>query len=610
MNISLNNSSSFGSNFDPNNLGMSLQGGKITNLQQTGAPIQGGNQPIIQQSSGSIGPKAPNTKIQTIQNQINQPISLPPPPINKMIAQAREMGAQDEDILAEILKQNTGSQGFLSTVSQAKNMGASASDILQEISNQNKIADTPQSKPYETTYKKSEDLGSDVIDNTLNEVASRATGLGRAIVHPIDTLKGIGNLIASAVLPKTAGFEGEEVGMDQSQIEGSFQELYPNAANTQRAIAKTFLGGATDVTPATPIKESLSRVKDQAIHNPVGFLSDTSLVSQVAGQGLGSIGKLSKSSSLSKAGEGLTALGRELNPTVRVSEVLPKSLAIKLEKSNLKLTPTEKRKLGPKYTKTVDYVVKNIPAGTAKGRLNKAGQMAEVAEDAYQDAIKGQAVIPKTQIIDELKKIPEQFKNDLGSYEIAKNRTNAIVEALDDHPNAIPIETVNLFKRGQWNKSFTDLGILKSNKEIEKALGSAFQKTVEEAAARINTQVIVPEELISAFGARKLPIGKYNQQYGQLLSAKDILERVADRNQLGVFGRATAAYAGNQLGRATAGEPGALIGTAVMEGLANNVATPVRSTLSKIVQGKPTQQSMLGKAALINPEWVNLLNQE
>lgn len=604
----------FGMSLDPSQLGMSLQG-SMPQLQAA-APLSNAQQPQLQQAapaSAFTGPVRPQTQIQQPRAPLQQlQIQVP---VNKQAETQRMISkieavrgqAPDDVILNQLIEQNKQAHpDRIAKIQAAMEGGWDATRIIDGIIEQNA---EPVEQKVDRGFQNTDSTGTDILTNALTHAVDLGKGVYNMARHPIDTASSLKDLALASILPKTAGG-------DLSDAENGVQQVYPQAQAIQEAIAKRTFGGATDVTPTMPFSESVNRAKDQLVHDPVGFGLDASTLLSAGGglaSGTGGISKMTfgKGDALVNTGKALESASNAVNPVNIAAKgaglVLPSQK--KLESANLRLTSLQKTKLKKDYTDAVDLIGKHIPAGTPHGRLASATNMADDIETVLQSTLDDPKLsvvagqLPKKDLLARLEKIPDKFRDNLPMYQMSKNRVNDIMKTIDEiSPDTIPIPTINAQKRGFWNVSYNDLGILKTNKDIEKAIGDVFQTEVEGALNKTNIQVLIPKELQKLFGASKLPVKEFNKQYGKLLSAKNMLEAVAEKPQAGLAGRAGAALAGNAVARSMGG--GEVLSTLAALGsehIADKSSTLIRSALGKTAANlkKVGGGTTLGKAAQI-----------
>lgn len=201
------------------------------------------------------------------------------------IQQAQAQGAGASDILNEITKQNPGKA---SVIQQARQSGANDDDILNEIKKQN--------QPAPTTGQKVLQFGSNLLSSAGNFVG----GLGNAIIHPINTAQGLGQL-GAGLIDKAAYALGPAPQPGELENQPGYIQQNRNVADAVVQNYKQRYG-------------SLDQAKQTAYQDPVGAMGDLSMLFSLGGSALGVAGEASNASKLAQFGRYVTDAGEAANP--------------------------------------------------------------------------------------------------------------------------------------------------------------------------------------------------------------------------------------------------------------------------------------------------------
>jgi hypothetical protein len=165
--------------------------------------------------------------------------------------------------------------------------GASDWDVASDEVDANK----PQAPPPESAT----DF---LLNQAPHSIYRAATNLGHSVIHPIDTLSGVGNLVAGTfkAAARGAGFEMPE--NESDQVVRQFVDY-----------AKSRWGGVNEI-------------KNALYHDPAGMLMDFSTALSGAGGVLRGAGVLSGVEAASTVGRGVSKLGEIANPMYVPSKVV------------------------------------------------------------------------------------------------------------------------------------------------------------------------------------------------------------------------------------------------------------------------------------------------
>ncbi len=227
-----------------------------------------------------------------------------------------------------------------------------------------------------------------------------------------------------------------------------------------------------------------------------------------------------------------------------------------LEEINLRLTPKEKQDLAKKGKDIATYLSEKKIVGTPEARYAKIDAIYDTMEDKVQGVITSSGkTFNKKEIIEELVKIPNSYKNNLSEYDAIASKIDRIVNNLNKNfGDEIPGKVLNDIKRAEFKNAYSKSGVEVVN-EVSNEVGDILKTKLE----------TIP-------GLKNI-----NGEYSNLILARKILGKATTRNQAGLFGRAAGLVGGTTIGGAVAGPGGAAVGAMVGPQLVNTVSTPVRS---------------------------------
>jgi hypothetical protein len=241
-----------------------------------------------------------------------------------------------------------------------------------------------------------------------------------------------------------------------------------------------------------------------------------------------------------------------------------KNYANKLEELNLRLTPTERQNLVKQGKQISSYLADKKIVGTPAQRYAKVEKLNDLMEEKVSKTIDTSGVkLSKKQVIDELKKIPEKYTDNLSEYDSVVSKVDRIVKTLTSNfPDAIEAKRLNLVKRNEWKNAFS-----KNNSDV-----------VNEVSHEVG---MVIKKLLDSNIKGLSPL---NEEYGKLITARKALFKASTRSQVGLLGKTAGLVAGTSVGGALAGPGGAAVGAFVGPQVTNALGTPVRGGLGATLQ--------------------------
>lgn len=233
-----------------------------------------------------------------------------------------------------------------------------------------------------------------------------------------------------------------------------------------------------------------------------------------------------------------------------------------LEKSNLKLTPTQRANLQGKIDDATSYLANNPIVGSGESRLSKINSRVDDFENILQKSLessKGTAKIDD--IVAQLETVKEPFRGTAEFIEASDEIDKIIRNLKSSYPGQaeITLSQINKFKRSLWDKAYATTGI-KVVDDVAHEAGAAMKSLLDDAAAQSGLTV----------GGKGLE--QFLKEYGQLLNARKFVKVAAGRSDVGLAMKLLLGAAGLQ----AAGPVGLAAGSAVQ---ASSAATRLRSML-------------------------------
>ena len=335
----------------------------------------------------------------------------------------------------------------------------------------------------------------EMVKNIPGSAGKFAKDLITPIIHPIDTSRGLYNLARGAaekLIPNT--INGVDFGPDQ-------HEAYADA------VGKFFKDRYG----------SVDNVKRTAQEDPVGMLTDISMLLTGGGSAMMKVGKISK------VGKAANVLGKAIDPlnivinTAKYSagKLIPKALPRAIYSSGAKLVPMENR---AKLTDTA--VTENLMAtGRGVQKINKVMDDLRTSVNTLVDnATKEGKLFPKDALYQHLKGVRQQ----LGGIKLEGgkdlNKINRVVKDFETHlkanfpgkkyltPRELQDLKVDLNNRINWLQKRGKGGYAKT--KTKQAIVRSAKEQIESINPEIKSQ---------------------NRRLGDLLELKPSLEQAANR---------------------------------------------------------------------------------
>lgn len=287
--------------------------------------------------------------------------------------------------------------------------------------------------------------------------------------------------------------------------------------------------------------------------------------------GRGVAGKLGKGAAFD------TAVTKAASPVTKLGAKATAGLAQKLEKTNLRLTPTQKTNLAPKLPEITKYLAEKKIIGGPETRYNKIDSIYDSTEAILDNWLKTNNTakgvsVSRNALIAELQKAKKTLMKDSSDAPLIDRQINSTIAnlKLQYRNDKIPISRLNDLKRSTYKNAYNKGGD-KVLDDVEFSTADVYKTAIEKATKGLELN--------------GKSIAEFNKEYGTVIQARKLLKIAQGRNQLGALGRLFAGIAGYSVGGAIGGPVGGAAGVFLGEMAAKNIAgTGARSLLGAGLQ--------------------------
>lgn len=257
-----------------------------------------------------------------------------------------------------------------------------------------------------------------------------------------------------------------------------------------------------------------------------------------------------------------------------VAKPIIKYIADRLEKTNLRLTPVQKARLGDKINDVVQFDEKNNITGNPEERLNKVNSILDQRNKEVKSFLTtGEAkdtIVPKDQLLNDLNELKKSYANgnEYDSTGAIAKIDKAINRVEQYKTDQIPTADIWELKSSAYKSAYDPVG--KVRDPILTRVSHVFKNSVEKATdgMTINGQ----------------SVSDYNKEFGTAITAQTLIETAVGRNELGLIGKLTAKGVGTALGTAIGGPVGGVAGFSIGDEIAKIlVGTSARSHISSLL---------------------------
>lgn len=251
-----------------------------------------------------------------------------------------------------------------------------------------------------------------------------------------------------------------------------------------------------------------------------------------------------------------------------------------LEKTNLRLTPTQKRNLGTKVDEVADFLAEKKIVGSPQKRFQTVDNLYDLAEDSLQKFLKGsKKKVARTELLGQIDKIKGKYVNNIDALSIEKRIDNVISTITKRQPSNIPLGNLNKLKRSTYKNAYSKAGdrVIDS---VEHDIADVLRLSIQKATQGMKIE--------------GKAIADFNREYGTLINARKLLKIAESRKQIGFMGKLLATTMGGAIGTSFGGPLGTAVGAAAAQPVAEGIAgTAARSlfgaglkSLSKVPEEK------------------------
>lgn len=338
---------------------------------------------------------------------------------------------------------------------------------------------------------------------------------------------------------------------------GAFNETPLQTVGKALGTAGTFLGG-----------EGASAVGKLGVTGLKGLALKALAEGAVGAGTIGAGSALAQGKDASGVGMSAAGIGAVSAAIPILGEIIGKAVpavARSLEKSSLRLSPTQKTDLFTKINGIADWIRNNNIVGTPESRFDKITNVYNGLEKTYQDFLATDAAgrtVARQDVIASLDALKANFVNDADSLAIDK-QIDGIKKTLEKKfPEQIPVDRLNALKRSTYQQAYNQAGT-KVRDDVEHAAADVYRQAIENATQGLTV-------------AGK-PVKEFNAEYGKAVMARKLMKMAMNKPEIGLVGRFIAA----QIGGAIGSRFGGLAGTIGGEALGGTTAKMLVGTLPK-----------------------------
>lgn len=214
------------------------------------------------------------------------------------------------------------------------------------------------------------------------------------------------------------------------------------------------------------------------------------------------------------------------------------NLANSLEKESLRLTPTQKAKLGTRLNDITQFNIDNNITGNPGARLSKINDVVQNYNTTMDNYLKNEVpdnVVQTSTLEDRLNNLKIKYQaSDVADLEGAGKQIDSAVNRLKVYGDNIPTARLDNLKSSYYDQSYGN------------QIGSGITDEVQADIARVYKEAIqenLPGKVINGQS-----IADFNKDYGNALTSRKILQAAIGKPQIGPIGRIGAKVAGAALG--------------------------------------------------------------
>lgn len=404
--------------------------------------------------------------------------------------------------------------------------------------------------------------------NVIPSAFNLAGNIGSALLHPIRTIKGVGDVISGGVekvldkLGVTQNIETEEKQKFEAMV-NALKERYGGIENIKKTLINDPTGAALDIATILEgggfaLKAAGTAGKTAEITSGLSKVEKAAEISRAA--------KAGELGTMAKTGQSLLGLGHKINPVEIITRGISKGFDIagnklvgkgtQLEIENLRMTPVQQVKYGAKVPDILEWSKTNgLNKGSMADRYAKTLDLLDNYESTLNDflTINNTAkniFINKGQLIDDLNKLKNTLSKDSSDALLIQRQIQSAIDNIGTQYRGqkIPIARLNNLKRSTWENAY-NVGGDKVLNWVEHDIASIYKNAIEKATKNLKIQ----------WKGKEYSIDKFNREYGIALTAKKLLKTAASRPEINFLGRGTGRIAATYLAEKFGGIPGAVL---------------------------------------------------
>lgn len=480
-----------------------------------------------------------------------------------------ETGANTAVIPAKPAVSATGEQNF-GVADALKTIPNAAGDVLNLIK--------------QGTYGIAKNVLYDIPKQAIGLVGDNNGDVGKSLMDTISAIPESTLKVLWGLVPNSAKNLANTDAL--SEIPSQFQDLAKSSGGYANAFINMVKAMPDSVTPAMQqyadqIDKARQSFENHPVNEALGYLGMKELATNPS-TALDAV-KSAKEFATSPIDSTISAAKDAIDiskPFVKllVDKITGASsgIADSLEKSSLRLTPTQKTNLGSKLQDVVDYNTKNGITGNPEARYEKITKNYNQMEDTLQKTLDANShiTVPKDQVISQIEALKNNYAND--------RDVNAIERQIDDAVSVvkrqldnIPLKNLNELKRSTYSGAYNKAGV-KVLDTVEHDIGDVMRSNLNDTLTKNNVTV----------GGKSL--NDFNKDYGTIINSRKLLKIAQGRPQLGLVGKLTSKVLGGIIGRAVGGGiPGEVAGILVAPNIAEHVAgTNVKTRIANLLKKK------------------------
>jgi len=510
-----------------------------------------------------------------------------------------------EQITAARLKYGL-NKSIATPIASATATAANAVSSVADFINQMKIA--AAGKPLQQTPTKSiTPLGTSPIASVVSGIAKSglnvlksASSIGEKIIRtPVDIASGK-SLSQSWNAPTGA----EKIQSTVEQNKGVAPGTLLQGANPIENIAKTATDIAGFFVPGGLEKGAITKADD--------ILNTPKLIETFGEHGANIIKNILKvatgGATAGTSMAGVTALeggnaqdiknsalwGGIAGVASKVIGLAAPTLMKSLAESSFKLTPTMAAKATSKVEAASKFVGDN---GLSMNPVSQYKQLTGITvgfENSLQSSLPKNIGVAPENLIAEINKIPEQFRNEPAIYQEVKNSAAKAIKTINEtHQANISLNDLLSGKRSYGISAFGKTSpIAKATGVISEgdyAIEKAYQNTLENTLAKTKGNIKLSPDIQKYFGGKtEVSLPEFTKVYSQAINAKKFANLAQVKNDSHLVGRLFGLWAGESVGNAIMpGLGGKIIGGMTGEILSNKLPTAARSTAATLIKQSP-----------------------